>query len=288
MPPFYAETRVPRCDRTELVGELNNAIIRTPNTPWANATVSVRKRVYAVRVPNRTQVAIVTIAGTKISGNRKWTATTAFNLAVGNRVARNTRMKGKFRAPAGPPAAPDPELAARWAANREALRARRVAQMAEINRRNAERRAERAAAAVRYGLEPRDMEHVPPPAADESWMNAVRRYVFEGLEAVVPLPRPAPQPPPPVRQPGQVHPRPPHRPGSPVRQALPALPATEPCAVAEATPDCSICFGGKASMVFVPCGHRCACLSCAKSIAASANKGCPLCRASGGFLFIRD
>ena len=270
MPPLYAETRVPRCDRTELVGELENAIIRAPNTPWANASVSSRKRVFAVRYPNRTQIAILTVDGQKISGNRKWTATTAFNLGEGNRVARNTCMKGKFRAPARPPpVAPTPEMQALWAANREALRQRRVAQMAEINRRNAERRAaERAAAEL---------------ANQPGWGPA--RAIFDLIQGAGAAP---PQPPPPVRQPGQAQPRPPHRPGSPVRQALPALPATEPCAVAEVTPDCAICCDSKASVVFVPCGHRCACLGCANRIAASFSKGCPICRASGGFLLIRD
>ena len=37
--------------------------------------------------------------------------------------------------------------------------------------------------------------------------------------------------------------------------------------------DCKICLEGSVEMVFIPCGHICACNSCAERVTS-----CPLCR----------
>ena len=42
--------------------------------------------------------------------------------------------------------------------------------------------------------------------------------------------------------------------------------------------DCAICMDNEKSIVFIPCGHYCSCMSCA--ITLQSTSSCPICRAS--------
>lgn len=59
------------------------------------------------------------------------------------------------------------------------------------------------------------------------------------------------------------------RPEAEPAPALPALPV-----VASTTPTCSVCLDALAGTVFPACGHRCACVACARKC----NNKCPICR----------
>ena len=67
------------------------------------------------------------------------------------------------------------------------------------------------------------------------------------------------------------------------RPTAPALPSDRHRAAAR-TPNCIICYDALASTVFVGCGHRCACVACARKVG---NK-CPICRVESHPIVIRD
>ena len=60
--PNYAQTNIPRSSRSKLVGILDSPVRPAPGTPWSDAGVDVRKRVYAVREPRSVATRFVTIS----------------------------------------------------------------------------------------------------------------------------------------------------------------------------------------------------------------------------------
>ena len=124
------------------------------------------------------------------------------------------------------------------------------------------------------------------------YMMGQRRISLERYEArlpprTAPTPAPAPAPAPPtgVLQDEVLLRLLPLTPAL-FRSALTAAPAlpTGAFKAAASTPECSICYNALASTLFVGCGHRCACVECARKVG---NK-CPICRVESRPIAIYD
>jgi len=66
------------------------------------------------------------------------------------------------------------------------------------------------------------------------------------------------------------------------RSSTPTTPEPQPMEVQDESNDCVICTDAEKTMVFVPCGHMCVCISCAEKLKqqhGDNNVLCPMCRA---------
>jgi hypothetical protein len=104
--PNYAETNVERNHRrTRLVGQLIKPFPQQEGTPWEHASVAVRSRVYAIRVPRGDVNKFVTIDGNKVQATRYWMVTQRYIAAhlryVSTVLVRqpNVMMRGQTAAP---------------------------------------------------------------------------------------------------------------------------------------------------------------------------------------------
>lgn len=259
-------TLIPWSANARLVGKLGVGVrcgVGRPlaEAPWQGAGQAVRQRVYMKTWINQT--IYVDIANKKLKPGRLWAVTVSHappGAVIGDPwLAEGRRMRGQFRyavaannnnAAQRPAPQPQPELAAvdpAVAARREELRQRRIRQMAAINARRAERRA-----AERAGAQNNIVGQVAAAFA------AVNALMHNGPP---PAPAPAPAPAP--------------------------VPAPSPLNMYHAaaiTPDCTICCDELAATVFTGCGHRCACVSCARRLGSK----CPICRKVSHVITIYD
>jgi len=294
MPTNYAQTNILRCSRSKLVGILDNPVRPTAGTPWSDAGVDVRKRVYAVREESSVATRFVSIDGRTVASNRKWTVTRVISgLCRPHRHAHHRagqRMQGIHRCPnvgaaaartahrvVFGAAAPRPR-ARRAAAPPPLLRvvqpevgsleALATAAAARLNRAAASAAASRTLAAevltAAEGALARGMS---------LWSSAVRGAEAIGLEV------------PPLALQHQLVQLLPPRPPLP----LPPLLHAAGFDVSASTPSCAICLDEEklACCVWSACGHRCACLDCAHKCTALGAR-CPICRAAGFPIAVRD
>ena len=67
---------------------------------------------------------------------------------------------------------------------------------------------------------------------------------------------------------------------APAAEAARAPREPEPSAATPVDSSCTICLDSAKNSVFVPCGHMCACISCATALKRRGGARCPICRAA--------
>jgi len=278
-----AQTRIPRSLDSELVGVLDRPI---QSQTWTDAGVDVRKRVYAVRVPREGgsfTTRLVSIDRHTVGANRKWRVVARIgDLRHPHRHTHHMpmqRMKGLHRVgvDVGGPGAEIGAVGDRWAEARAtalAARQRREAAAAAATEAAA---ASRRAAAVEMVAAGGDVSR-----AATRWGAAAAAAIAVGWH-VPPLDLQL------THANNGVTP--------PQQQPLAPSPATTAPLpeggfdVSTNTPSCAICLDEEklACCVWSGCGHRCACLDCArKCTALGSSSRCPICRVAGVPIAVRD
>lgn len=304
MSTYYPYTRVEVTPRTALVGKLLTPIKRDRmGSPWENAPMDVRRQVYVKRRLHQNSFVYVDINAKILHGTRKWTVTTTCE-SIGFMVDVGTLMKGQHRertrigAPNRPLVAQPHELEQQ----RAQLRLQRQARMQEINFQNAVRRREalEAAAAQRAAEQQAENANIINPGR---WLQHVLMNQAIPHIAAMMAPNPAPEyEDDESEDESYLYPSPAQRARQRAArqqvQQIPAAPAPAPPSApnpinpinqhqtAAITPICSICCedDALAATVFVGCGHRCACVDCAKKLRGK----CPICRKTSRFVTIFD